>query len=444
MKRDFSAVLERWAERKDRKPLVIRGMRQTGKTWCVRELASRKFAGRFCEVDFEYSKAWRQVFEADLDPVRICRELEMLEGKSIVPGETLLFFDEVQACPRALESLRYFREKLPGLHVVAAGSLLDFALKEHPFPVGRVQFAELAPMGFSEYLEACGETGLAAVVRGMPGAVPEAVHGRLLERVKEYCLVGGLPECVRLWAEMRRFRPVREAQEALVAAFEQDFGKYPERMDADTLEAVWRSANASVGRQVSWAGLSREHAGATNKKAFSLLCKARLLHGCRAVSGAVFPFEQEASPRIKPYAGDIGLFQARAGMPADAQILAGDILTVHQGALAEQFVAQELAAARGREALHWWKREAHNSTAEVDFVVGVGGRVVPVEVKAGAAGRLRSLHQFLADYPGVREGVVLSSAPFGVLAEQRLRFVPIYFAGSFATEPEEERAPGAE
>jgi hypothetical protein len=254
----------------------------------------------------------------------------------------------------------------------------------------------------------------------------------LLERVKEYCLVGGLPECVRIWAETRRFRPVREAQEALVTAFEQDFGKYPERMDADTLEAVWRSANASTGRQVSWAGLSREHAGATNKKAFGLLCKARLLHGCRAVSGAAFPFDQEASPRIKPYAGDVGLFQARAGMPADATILAEDILAVHQGALAEQFVAQEIAAARGREALHWWKRETRNSTAEVDFVLDVEGRVVPVEVKSGPAGRLRSLHQFLADHSGVREGVVLSAAPFGVMAEQRLRFVPIYYAGAFA------------
>ncbi|MBQ7251322.1 MAG: ATP-binding protein [Kiritimatiellae bacterium] len=432
MKRNFTERLETWAANADRKPLVMRGMRQTGKTWCVRELAARRFAGRFCEVDFEYSKAWRQVFEADLDPVRICRELEMLAGTSIVPGETLLFFDEVQACPRALESLRYFREKMPGLHVVAAGSLLDFALEEHPFPVGRVQFAELAPMGFAEFLEACGEEVLAEAVRGAPAALPEAVHGRLLERVKEYCLAGGLPECVRIWAETRRYRPVRETQEALVSAFEQDFGKYPERMDADTLEAVWRNANASVGRQVSWAGLSREHAGATNKKAFSLLCKARLLHACRAVAGAAFPFESDATPRIKPYAGDVGLFQARSGMPVDPQILAGDILSVYQGALAEQFVAQEFAAARGREALHWWKREAHNSTAEVDFVVEAGGRVVPVEVKAGAAGRLRSLHQFLADHPNVKEGVVLSSAPYGTLPEQRLRFVPLYFAGSFA------------
>ena len=124
MKRDFTTVLEKWASKPDRKPLVIRGMRQTGKTWCVREFASRRFPGRFCEIDFEFAKGWRSVFKADLDPIRICRELELLAGTDIRAGETLLFFDEVQLCPRALESLRYFCEKMPALHVVAAGSLL--------------------------------------------------------------------------------------------------------------------------------------------------------------------------------------------------------------------------------------------------------------------------------------------------------------------------------
>ncbi len=432
MKRDFTTVLEEWASKPDRKPLVIRGMRQTGKTWCVREFASRRFPGRFCEIDFEFAKGWRSVFEADLDPVRICRELELLAGTDIRAGETLLFFDEVQLCPRALESLRYFCEKMPALHVVAAGSLLDFALEEHPFPVGRVQFADLCPLSLAEFLEAGGEDALARAVRGAPAELPAAAHDRLLQRVREYCLVGGLPECVRVWTETRRYRPVRDVQNALVAAFEQDFGKYPERMDAGTLEAVWRGANAAVSHQISWAGLSRDHAGATNKKAFNLLARARLLHECRAVSAAAFPFDLDATPRVKPFAGDIGLYQARAGMPADEAVLAGDILSVYQGALAEQFVAQEFVAALGRDALHWWKRDAPNSTAEVDFVLGAEGAVQPVEVKAGAAGRLRSLHQLLKDHPSARDGAVLSSAPFGSLPEQRLRFVPIYFAGSFA------------
>lgn len=432
MKRDFSKKLDEWAAAADRKPLVIRGMRQTGKTWCVREFAARRFEGRFCEVDFEFSAEWRSVFDRDLDPVRICRDLEALSGVDIVPGETLLFFDEIQLCPRALESLRYFKEKMPLLHVVAAGSLLDFALEERPFPVGRVDFADLAPLSFAEFLDATGRGRLSEIVRGGPAALSEALHSRLLECVKEYCLVGGLPECVKKWAETGSYRTVRGVQGSLVVAFEQDFGKYPEKMDSATLGDVWRGANAGVSHQISWAGLSRDHAGATNKRAFSLLAKARLLHESRAVSAAAFPFDASATPRIKPFAGDVGLFQARAGMPAGAAILNGDILGVHRGALAEQFVAQELVAARGRDSLHWWKRESPGSVAEVDFVVSGNGRVVPIEVKSGPGGRLRSLHQLLAENPGAADGVVLSSAPFGDLPEQRLRFVPIYFAGSLA------------
>ena len=432
MRRDFSKTLDDWAVAADRKPLVVRGMRQTGKTWCVRDFAARHFGERFCEVDFEFAADWRTVFDRDLDPVRICGELEALSGVEIVPGRTLLFFDEIQLCPRALESLRYFKERLPLLHVVAAGSLLDFALEEHPFPVGRVEFAELAPLSFAEFLDASGLPRLSEIVRGRPTALSGALHAKLLECVKEYCLVGGLPECVKKWCESHSYRAVRGIQNSLVVAFEQDFGKYPEKMDSATLNDVWRGANADVSRQVSWAGLSRDHAGATNKRAFSLLAKARLLHECRAVSAAAFPFDASATPRVKPFAGDIGLFQARAGMPADAAILTGDILGVHRGALAEQFVAQEIVAARGRGSLHWWKRDAPGSVAEVDFVIDSGGRVQPIEVKAGPGGRLRSLHQMMTDHPNVADGIVLSSASFGELPEQRLRFVPIYFAGSVA------------
>ena len=434
MRRDFSKKLDAWAIAGDRKPLVIRGMRQTGKTWCVRDFAARHFEGRFCEVDFEFAAEWRAVFDRDLDPVRICRELEALSGMEIVPGRTLLFFDEIQLCPRALESLRYFKEKMPLLHVVAAGSLLDFALEEHPFPVGRVDFADLAPLSFAEFLNATEQKRLSEIVRDVPAPLSWALHSRLLECVKEYCIVGGLPECVKKWSESRSYRDVRAIQNALVVAFEQDFGKYPEKMDSATLGDVWRSANADVSHQISWAALSRDHAGATNKRAFSLLAKARLLHECRAVSAAAFPFDASASQRLKPFAGDIGLFQARAGMPVDSAILSGDILGVYRGALAEQFVAQEIVAARGRDSLHWWKRDAPGSVAEVDFVISCNGRILPIEVKSGAGGRLRSLHQLLVDNPGVDAGLILSSAPFGELPEQKLRFVPIYFAGSVASE----------
>lgn len=435
MKREFSSVLDAWKDTPNRKPLVIRGLRQTGKTWSVRDFAARKFGGRLLEVNFEFSDAWRSVFEGDSNPVRICGELELLSGKVLSQGDTLLFLDEIQLCPKALSALRFFYEMKPELPVIAAGSLLDFALDSVQFPVGRVQFAELSPMSFAEYLEATGSTRLAEIVRRPATKLPDSVHAKLLDEVKTYSFVGGLPECVKTWSENSSFTAVREIQRNLVIAFEQDFGKYPEKMEASTLQEIWRAANASVARQISYAGLSREHSGTTNKKALELLSKARLLRLSAAASAAKFPFDLDVTPRIKPYAGDIGLYQFLSGRPADEFLRESDLLNIYNGALAEQFVAQELAASLGNGEPHWWKRDAKNAQAEVDFMVGLNGGVQPIEVKSGGAGRLRSVHQLLKENPSVRDAIVLSSASFGELPEQRIRFVPIYYAGSLAVAP---------
>jgi len=430
MKRDFAQKLEDWHKKPVRKPLIIRGMRQTGKTWCVREFAKSHYKEAFLEVNFEFSSEWRSVFERDLDPVRICDELELMSGIRIRDGNALLFFDEVQLCPKALASLRYFFENMPNVPVIAAGSLLDFALDDIQFPVGRVQFSELHPMSFAEYMEAMGNAPLAEVLRVTPKALPESIHARLIDEVRTYCLVGGLPECVKTRVEGGSLLDVRSIQNDLIVAFEQDFAKYPKRMDASTLREIWRSANASAGQQISYAALSREHTGTTNKTALELLAKARLVKLSRAAASAALPFDLDAYPRIKPYAGDIGLYQAMSGRPADEVLRERDLLNTYNGALAEQFVAQELAASFGGDEPHWWKRDARNAQAEVDFMVALDGRVQPIEVKSGAAGRLKSLHQLLKEYPAVMDAVVFSSAPFGEIREQRLRFLPIYFAGS--------------
>lgn len=432
MKRVFVKKLEEWHGKSVRKPLVIRGMRQTGKTWCAREFAKTFYKDAFLEVNFEISPQWQSVFDRDLDPVRICNELELISGQRLLGGKTLLFLDEIQLCPKALAALRYFYEQLPEVPVLAAGSLLDFALDDLPFPVGRVQFAELHPMTFAEYLEAVGNEPLAAVVRGDPKALPEAVHAKLLDEVRTYSLVGGLPECVKVRAEGGSLLDVREIQNDLIIAFEQDFAKYPERMEASTLREIWRAAVASAGRQIAYAALSRGHSGTTNKKALELLAKARLVKLSRAVSSAALPFDLDTAPRIKPYAGDIGLYQAMSGRPADEVLRERDLLNTYNGALAEQFVAQELAAAFGGDEPHWWKRDAKNAQAEVDFVVALDGRVQPIEVKSGAAGRLKSVHQLLKEAPSVLDAIVFSSVPFGELPAQRLKFRPIYYAGAVA------------
>ena len=432
MKRNFEKILTQWHEKKVRKPLIVRGMRQTGKTWCVRTFAETYYKNQFLEINFEYSTEWNSIFERDLDPVRICEELELITGVRVRGGETLLFFDEIQLCPRALASLRFFYEKMPELPIIAAGSLLDFALDDIQFPVGRVQFAELHPMTFAEYLEATGKVQLAQLLQGSPRALPEPIHKKLLDELRTYAIVGGLPECVKSRAEGASLLDVRAVQNDLIAAFQQDFSKYPERMDAAMLREIWRSANASTGRQISYASLSREHTGTTNKKALELLARARLVKLSRAVSSAALPFDLDVTPRIKPFAGDIGLYQAMSALPVDAILHEEDLLNTYNGALAEQFVAQELSATLGGNEPHWWKRDAKNAQAEVDFMVALNGRVLPLEVKSGPSGRLRSVHQLLREFPSVMDAVVFSSAPFGEIPEQRIRFIPIYFAGSIA------------
>ena len=432
MKRNFEKILTQWHEKKVRKPLIVRGMRQTGKTWCVRAFAETYYKNQFLEINFEYSTEWNSIFERDLDPVRICEELELITGVRVRGGETLLFFDEIQLCPRALASLRFFYEKMPELPIIAAGSLLDFALDDIQFPVGRVQFAELHPMTFAEYLEAIGKVQLAQLLQGSPRALPEPIHKKLLDELRTYAIVGGLPECVKSRAEGASLLDVRAVQNDLIAAFQQDFSKYPERMDAATLREIWRSANASTGRQISYASLSREHTGTTNKKALELLARARLVKLSRAVSSAALPFDLDVAPRIKPFAGDIGLYQAMSALPVDAILHEEDLLNTYNGALAEQFVAQELSATLGGNEPHWWKRDAKNAQAEVDFMVALNGRVLPIEVKSGPSGRLRSVHQLLSEFPSVMDAVVFSSASFGEIPEQRIRFIPIYFAGSIA------------
>ena len=430
MKRDFAKTLAEWHGNATRKPLVIRGMRQTGKTWCVKEFAAEFYKDAFLEVNFEFSDRWRPVFDGDLDPDRICDELELLSGKRIRDGETLLFLDEIQLCPRALASLRYFRERMPEVPVVAAGSLLDFVLDGIQFPVGRVQFADLHPMSFAEYLEAAGNERLAAILREPPRKLPDAVHAKLIDEIRTYSIVGGLPECVKARIEGAGLLDVRAIQRDLVIAFEQDFAKYPQQMDASILREIWRASIASVGRQTAYAAFSREHTGNTNKKALDLLSKARLVKISTAAASAAIPFDIDASPRIKPFAGDIGLYQTMAGRPVDEALYGGDLLAIYNGAVAEQFVAQELAATFGGDEPHWWKRDAKNAQAEIDFLVALHGRAQPIEVKSGAAGRLKSLHQFLKETPAAPDAVVFSSAPFGELPERRLRFLPLYYAGS--------------
>jgi uncharacterized protein len=432
MRRFLTQQLLVWKRQQRRKPLVLRGVRQVGKTWSVIDFGKNCFEGTVHVVDLEKRPDWHRIFEGDLGARQVLSELEIVLNARIIPGRDLLFLDEIQSCRRAIMALRYFHEECPDLHVIAAGSLLEFEMRDASFPVGRVQFLDIHPMSFPEYLLAAGKDLAAEVVFSSPGKQPDSVHSMLLDELRRYLFIGGMPECVLAYVQSGAIREVFQIQADLVNAYRQDFSKYTPRVDKACLNTVLSAVAASVGGQVKYAHLAEGYANATNKRAFELLCLARLVHRVPAASPAGLPLGASASSKqFKSLMVDIGLLQHLCGMPVDIEYSRSDLLDIHEGAMAEQFVGQELIAS-GQDSLCYWARQAKNSNAEVDFLITQDGRIRPVEVKGGAAGRLRSLHLLLQTYPHVADGYVFSCAPYAELPDQRLVFLPLYYAYSAA------------
>ena len=431
MRRLVTDELLRWSDAVRRKPLIVRGARQVGKSWAVNDFGAARFAAVHT-VDLERRRDLHPLFDGDLDPRRVLGELEVLLGRRIAVGQDLLFLDEIQACPRALVALRYFYEMLPELHVVAAGSLLEFAMGELTFPVGRVQFLNVYPMAFREFLLALGDEVGAETVGDEPKALSPAIHAHLLDRVRQYLFVGGMPEAVAAFAATMSMQEAFAVQDELVVAYREDFGKYAGRADKDCLDGVLTGVAGGVGGQVKYARLVEGWDIRAIKRAFDLLSRAQVVRAVRAASPSGLPLAASASQkRFKAIMVDVGLMQRLSGLRADIEYARSDLLQVYHGALAEQFVGQELLAATGG-GLYYWARGERGSSAEVDYLIDAGGRVLPVEVKAGPAGRLRSLRMLLERYPTAAPGAVISAGPYAVLPEQQLVFVPLYAAATVA------------
>jgi predicted AAA+ superfamily ATPase len=428
MKRLITEQLARWSRSSPRKPLLIRGARQVGKTWAITDFGDQQFAGRMHTLDLEKRRDLHRIFAGDLSAGRLLSQLELALDATITPGRDLLFLDEIQACPRAIVALRYFYEELPDLHVVAAGSLIEFALGQMSFPVGRVQFLNVYPMTFLEFLWATGHDRVAEVVAHGPAVVDDATHGLLLDHLREYMFVGGLPEAVRLYAESGLLRTAFVAHDDLVEAYRADFAKYAPRVNRDTLDDVLMSTARSVGSQIKYSNLAVGPTVPTIKNAFALLERAQVVHRVTGVTRIGLPLGAASSRRFKAIMVDLGLLHRLNEGPLDAAYATANLLGIYRGALAEQYVGQELLTAGDRE-LHYWSRAAKSSTAEIDYLIARAGDVRPVEVKSGPAGRLRSLHLLLREQPDCAPGIVLSEAPYAELPEQDLVFVPLYFAG---------------
>ncbi|MBW1829479.1 MAG: ATP-binding protein [Deltaproteobacteria bacterium] len=429
MKRFIEERLLEWKNSTRRKPLLVRGARQVGKTYSIQKFGRSMFTN-LVTVDLEKERKLHGIFEADLNSDRIISELEIVLNEEITPNKSLLFIDEIQSCPRAIMALRYFYEEIPDLHVIAAGSLLEFSMSDISFPVGRIQFLDMTPLTFPEYLLAIGREEAANIVSSKPKAVSGSIHRILLDELKIFCFVGGMPESVKVYVESKSLKESFSVHKELCESFRHDFSKYTPRIGTDCIDSVLTGTAQHVGQQIIYTHLTDMCTHPTVKKAFHTLCKARVINMVSSASPAGLPLKATASSkRFKAIIVDIGLWQHLNGIDVAKEYPKTDLLTIYQGAMAEQFVGQEILAAQN-SSLYYWARSAKGSTAEVDYLAAIDGKVVPVEVKSGSAGRLRSLHLLLNTYQNCPFGLIFSSAPFSVLKEQRLIFVPLYYAYS--------------
>lgn len=430
MKRIAEAFFSSWKLNKRRKPLIVRGARQVGKTHAITSFGKLEFEN-FIKIDFEREPAMKQLFEADLNPARICHEIEIIKNTKIRQGNTLLFFDEIQECPRAIISLRYFYEEMPALHVIATGSLLEFALSEISFPVGRVQVYDMYPLNFSEFLLATQQESLQELINKQPHPLSKAIHELLLSELKKYFFVGGMPESVKVFSDTQSILNCNEVQSEIVNSLRMDFSKYNPQVDKDCLNSSLSEIASNIGKQTKYSKLAQGFSNPTLKKAYQTLLMAKLIHQINAINPIGFPPQLVSDRIFKSCLLDIGLMNFLGGVAVGEEYLKTDLLAIYRGAMAEQFVAQEFVINQQNK-IYYWQRLAKSSTAEVDYVIQKNNKWYPVEVKSGSSGSLRSLHQYLNEYKDCDTAFVLSTQPYSELPQQKLKFIPLYFAGSIS------------
>ncbi len=395
--------LKKWKSKSNRKPLVIRGARQVGKTHLVRLFAGEMFK-HLVEINFERDSGIASLFRSN-DPKNISRLLELQFDIPVIPGDTLLFFDEIQATPAILASLRYFYEDLPEQHIVAAGSLLEFAFEEPDFsmPVGRIEYMHLGPMQFEEFLMADGKDRLAAWLNDFsPGDdMPESVHRRLAGMLKTFLVTGGMPEAVAVYLKSGSWQECESVKHALLATFQDDFNKYGNRVRHQRLQTLFKKIPLIVGQKFKYVNIDRNERAGDLAGALNLLCHARVCHRvCHSSCSGVPLGAMADDKKFKALFLDVGLMSSSAGLNLLDFEKAEDVMTVNAGAVCEQFVGQHLLYSLPcyqQPEMYYWVREKKNSSAETDYVITEGTSLIPVEVKAGKSGTLKSLHLFLRE-----------------------------------------------
>ena len=387
-----------WKEKTTRKPLIVRGARQVGKTWLMKEFASSAYR-QFAYINFEDNEVMKDVFQKDFDVERILMAIQLVTG-IVVDTETLIIFDEIQEAPRGLTALKYFQEKAPQYHVVAAGSLLGIAMHSNDsFPVGKVDFMDLYPLSFSEFLEAVGQEAFARLLAKKDWGLIAAFRSKLIDLLKQYYYVGGMPEVVNAFINHKDYAEVRQLQQTILDSYDRDFSKHAPIAEVPRIRMIWRSVPAQLAKENKKFiyGVVKEGARAKDfELAIEWLIDAGLIYKVSRVKKAGIPLSAyEDFSAFKLFLLDTGLMGAMSGLPPQALLEGNVLFSDYKGAITEQYVLQQLKSVKGLSIYYW---SSDTSRGELDFLLQKDVSVIPVEVKAQTRLGGKSLSVYDATY----------------------------------------------
>ncbi len=428
MQRTIEPILKKWKSDPKRLPLLLRGARQVGKSYIIKKFGENYFEN-YIEANLEFSPELKNCFNS-FDPKIILANLEIYLKSSIIPGKTLLFIDEIQECPRAIMAFRYFKEKMPELHLIGAGSLLEFVLEEEKFsfPVGRIQFLYLHPFSFEEFMIAQGENKLLQLLEltSLKNPLSQHFHTYLTDQIKKYFIVGGMPESIDSFLTKNSYFASYNTQINLLKTYKMDFAKYGSKTQLKYLEKLFNKAPDLVGSHFKYVNVDRSIQPGPLKTALIKLEQAGVVNRIHATGASGLPLRSQINEKkFKLLFLDIGLMRTSIGLEP-REVLEGDLINLSSGALAEQFVGQEILSYRNlyeEKQLYFWEREKKQSSAEIDYIFNLNGKIIPIEVKAGKTGRLRSLQQFMLE-KGCSIGIRISSLPLSY--ERNILSIPFY------------------
>ncbi len=394
MKRKLMTRLESWKTSPNRKPLLLRGARQVGKTWLMREFGRKNF-DKVAYINFENNARMQELFKGSFEIRQLVTALQIESQTLITPEDTLVIFDEIQAVPAALTSLKYFQEQSPEYAIIAAGSLLGVALHEGTsFPVGKVEFLDLYPMSFTEFLEATGDSDLLALLESGDWQLISAFKDKYISQLRNYYFLGGMPEVVASFIAERDYDKARNLQTHLLLAYEQDFSKHPPPSDVPRIRLLWQSIPAQLARENKKFFYGAVRTGARAKEfelALQWLSDCGMVYRTPRISKPATPLAAYATTDFKLFALDVGLLGAMCGLDAKSLLEGNRTFAEFKGALTEQYVQQQLISELDIKPCYW---SAERAQAEIDFICQIDGEIVPLEVKAEENLHSKSLRSY--------------------------------------------------